>query len=400
MEAHGSDLTQVALILSLAFAGGLFLQKLRQPALVGYILVGMLIGPGLFGLQGNSAEIRWLAELAIVLLMFMLGMELNIQRFRAAMGVALTTVALQVVAGLGVATFFMWLFNWPLGRTVLIGFAVALSSTAVAINVLEEMKERKSPAGRLTMAVLIAQDLAVIPMLLIIGIFNEGKIGGQDILRTAIAITIIIASLAGLFWLQKRPDILDRLRQYLKAGHGQPVVAGLAVCFAAAAVSGLMGLSTAYGAFAVGLLIGNLGAVGNSYREALHHVHDLLMMVFFLSVGLMLNFEFIWINLAAIVLLVLFTMFIKTVVNVQILRLQGIPRRTSYTMGAALGQVGEFSFVLAALGLSTGLILQEGYQLVLTLIALTIILSPLWLRLVQRYSKIQHKKGRRRKQGG
>lgn len=392
---HGSDLTHVALILSLAFAGGLFFQKLRQPALVGYILVGMLIGPGLFGLQGNSAEIRWLAELAIVLLMFMLGMELNIQRFRSAMGIALTTVALQIIAGLGGASFFMWMFDWPVGRTILIGFAVAISSTAVAINVLEEMKERKSPAGRLTIAVLIAQDLAVIPMLLIIGIFNEGKIGAQDIFRTGIAIAVITASLVGLFWLQKRPDILEKLRKLLKAGHSQPVVAGLAVCFAAAALSGLLGLSTAYGAFAVGLLIGNLGAVGKSYREALHHVHDLLMMIFFLSVGLMLNFDFIWLNLLPITLLVVFTMFVKTIVNVQIFRLQGIPRRTSYTMGGALGQVGEFSFILAALGLSTGLIMQTGYQLVLTLIALTLVISPLWLRLVQRVSKIQHKKSRR-----
>ena len=176
-----------------------------------------------------------------------------------------------------------------------------------------------------------------------------------------------------------------RLERMLTAGANQQVVAGMALCFAGAALSGWFGLSTAYGAFAVGLLIGNVGTIGASYRHAIHPIHDFLMMLFFLSIGLMLDFTFITENIFTILTLLGVVIFLKTAFNIYLLRLLGTPARTAYTLGAVLGQIGEFSFVLIALGLSSGFISSDGYRLALSVVALSLALSPLWFQIVQSY---------------
>jgi len=381
----GIDLTHVALILFLTFLGGLFLQRFRQPALVGYILVGAIIGPGLLGIQGNDETIKWLAELAVVLLMFMVGLELDIARFRESMRLALTVTGLQIALSLGAMfglSFF--LFHWSVPQTVLFGFVVSLSSTAVAMTILRELRREASEAGRLATAILVAQDIAAIPMLLIITTFHGGASGG-DLLGLGIALVAVLASILGVFELAQHPRWVSRIERFLLAGTRQPVVAGLALCFGAAAFSGSLGLSTAYGAFIMGLLISNMGTHGESYREAMSSLHDLLMMIFFLSIGLMLDAKFILANLSAIALILAATIVIKTAGNALILRAMGVPSRSAYPMGAVLGQIGEFSFVLIALGLSNGFIEMNTYQVALAAIALSLVISPVWLTLVRAY---------------
>lgn len=378
------DLTHVALILSLAFLGGLFLQRLRQPALVGYILVGALIGPGLLGLQGEDASIKWLAELAVVLLMFMIGLELDVARFRKYMSVAIIVTLSQIALSLG-AMFALshFLFHWEITQTVLFGFVVSLSSTAVAVTILRELGQSTTLTGRIATKILVAQDIAAIPMLLIISAFRGGTMEGAFV-HLIIAILTILVSIFAVFELIRHPAWYTSIERFLTAGAKQPVIAGLALCFAAAAISGNLGLSTAYGAFIMGLVISNIGPHGKYYREATHPFHELLMMIFFLSIGLMLDIGFVIENLPTISFVLGITLILKTAGNALILRLLGAPRESAYTLGATLGQVGEFSFVLIALGLSNGFIGTNTYQLALAVIALSLVISPLWLTLVRR----------------
>ncbi len=379
------ELTRIAFILFLAFLGGLFMQRLKQPAIIGYILVGAIIGPGLLGIQGNDATLRALAELAIIFLMFMLGLELDISRFVRGMKTALWVTGLQIIVGLAVMIFTATLLGWPLALGVLLGFIVALSSTAVAVSMLRELRESNSSAGRLATAILIAQDVAVIPMLLIVGAFGAGGFGPDSATRLAIPILVIAASMFVIHYLTQRPHWVARLERLLATGSGQPVVAGIALCFGAAALSGALGLSTAYGAFALGLLIGNIGTVGASYRHAIHPIHDFLLMLFFLSVGLLLDFRFIIENIFIILFILAVVIILKTALTAIILRMLGVPRRTAYTLGAVLGQIGEFSFVLIALGLSSGFVNDDGYRIALSVIALSLALSPLWLQVMRSY---------------
>ena len=382
----GFDLTHVALVLFLALLGGLFLQRFRQPALVGYILVGAVIGPGLFGIQGNDETIKWLAELAVVLLMFMVGLELDIARFRESMVVALTVTGCQIALSLGAM---FWLsalfFHWDMPQTVLFGFITSLSSTAVAMTILRQIGRDKADTGRLATAILVAQDIAAIPMLLIITTFHGGASGG-DLIQLGIALVAVLASLLGVFELVQNPRWVARIERFFTAGARQPVVAGLTLCFGAAAFSGSLGLSTAYGAFIIGLLIGNVGTQGESYREAIQPLHDLLMMVFFLSIGLMLDVRFLIDNLIPIAAVLAAVVVLKTVGNAVILRLMGVGPKSAYPLGAVLGQIGEFSFVLIALGLSNGFIGNTTYQTALAVIALSLVISPVWLALVRSFA--------------
>ena len=378
-------ITHIAFILFFDFLGGWLLQRLRQPALIGYIVVGAIVGPGLLGLQANDPTLQWLAELAIIFLMFMLGLELDISRFAKGMRAAVWVTTLQILAGLAVMVSAAILFDWPLQLGIILGFAIALSSTAVAVSMLRDLRETNSSAGRLATANLIAQDIAVVPMLLVVGAFHEGTVNFESLIRLSVALGTIALSLLAIFRLQKHPEIIAKVERILNAGAGQPVVAGMALCFGAAALSGALGLSTAYGAFALGLLIGNIGTIGASYRHAIHPIHDFLMMLFFLSIGLLLDFVFIFKNIFVIATLLGITILLKTIFNVFLFRLLGTPVRTAYTLGAVLGQIGEFSFVLVALGLSSGFISHDGYRIALAVIALSLALSPLSLQIVRHY---------------
>jgi monovalent cation:H+ antiporter-2, CPA2 family len=248
---------------------------------------------------------------------------------------------------------------------------------------LRDLGELNSSAGRLSTAILIAQDLLVIPMLLTIGVLQDGALSASDITQTGIALAVISFSLFCIFELHTHPQWLLRIENILTVGKRQPVIAGLALCFGAAALSGALGLSTAYGAFALGLLVGNMGEIGSSYRHAITPLHDLLLMVFFLSVGLLLDLAFVIENMFVICSILIAVVLLKTAGNYLILRLLSIPDRTAIIMGATLGQIGEFSFVLIALGLSSGFITDETYQITLAVIALSLALSPAWLSLVR-----------------
>lgn len=383
---HAFDLTHVALVLSLAFLGGLFLERLRQPALVGYIIVGAVIGPGLLGLQGDDTTVRWLAELAVVLLMFMIGLELDIQNFRSRIWRSLTVALLQVVFSLAAMYALSFVFDWTLAQTVLFGFIAALSSTAVAMTVLRGLGEEGTALGARAIGVLVAQDIIAIPMLLVISAFHGGADTG-DIAALGLAVGGIVLSLFGIFELTTHPQWVARLERVLLAGTNQPVVAGLALCFGGAALSGSLGLSTAYGAFAMGMLLGNVGTLGTKYRKAMHPIYDLLMMVFFLSIGLLLNVKSLWAQALPVALILGAVVVLKTAGNALIARIMGAGTLDAYTLAAALGQIGEFSFVLAALGLSNGFISENTYQIALSVIALSLVISPVWLGFVRTYAQ-------------
>lgn len=379
-----ADLTHVALVLFLAFWGGLFLERLRQPALVGYIIVGVLIGPGLLGLQGDDHTVRWLAELAVVLLMFMLGLELDLTGFRKSLKTAFFVALSQMILGVSIMTLLSGYMGWSLSTAILFGFVAALSSTAVALTILNELKSITPDTKRFASAVLIAQDVLVVPMLLVIGALGAGA-QQAHITELFVSMGVVILSLWGIFALVRHPGWVERLERFFVTGRNQPVIAGMALCFGAAALSGAAGLSTAYGAFALGLLIGNVGTAGASYRSAIQPIHDFLMMVFFLSIGLMLDISFILENMATIIIFLGITVLLKTLVNIMLVRATGTSTQDAFTLGAVLGQVGEFSFVLIALGLSKGLLNHETYQLALAVIALSLIISPLWLSAVKKF---------------
>ena len=389
MENHAGNLTDLAVVLAACFAGGAVLQRLKQPVLVGYILVGILLGPSVLGIVHDREQIDVLAELGILLLLFIIGLELNLEKFKPVYRVAVITSVAQIVVSLLAMAVLGWFFDWTLGRILLLGFAISLSSTAVAIKLLQDMGELNTTVGRASMGILIAQDIAVIPMLLIMN-----AMGGEGFNAfEAMKIFLALGLLGGvIFVLSKRQDWVCAAISAIPT-HSQTSVVALAMCFSAAALAGMVGLSAAYGAFLAGLIIGNTSQ-SKAYEENIKPIFDVLMMIFFLSIGLLIDFEFLAQNFLQVFALLLTLMFVKTFFNIGVLRFLGISRRNAIVIGASLGQVGEFSFILAALGLASGAITGDGYRLVVALIALSLVVTPVWLYAVRRMHLLRRRGGK------
>lgn len=387
MEEHAHALSNLAILLVFAYVGGAILEKLKQPALVGYILVGLLLGPSVLGIVHDRETIGFLAEMGILLLLFIVGMELDLKKFKPVYRVAILVTTAQIVASLSASFMLGALFDWPIQRCIIIGFAISLSSTAVAIKLLHDMKETHTTLGRTTIGILIAQDIAVIPMLLIIGLFGSEHKGAADYINIVLALAFMATLITAL---SKKPQWFNALAAKIPE-HSQIALLGLALCFSAAAISDYAGLSAGYGAFLAGLVIGNTSKA-HKYEEQIAPIFDVLMMVFFLSIGLMIDLEFMADKFWRILALLATIMVLKTVINISFLRAMGLSKRNSTVMGAALSQIGEFSFVLAALGLSSAYITDIGYKYVVAAIALSLVMTPLWLYTVRKLNLIRHKR--------
>jgi CPA2 family monovalent cation:H+ antiporter-2 len=380
-----AQLTGLAIVVVAALACGLTMKRFKQPAVLGYILAGVILGPSGLGLVGSRTAVSFLAELGVLMLLFVIGMEMSLRGIREVWRIALITTILQISVGLGAMLGLGQILGWPLPLALLLGFVVALSSTAVAIKMLEEIGELRTRVGRITVGVLVAQDLAVVPMMLIIGSFRPGtEMGLESLVQIVLSVVFLVLLIA---YLSRR----RRLRLPFARAVGQSIdltpLAGLAFCFGAASLSGLLGLSAAYGAFLAGLVIGN----STSRRIMIHTmapIQSVLIMVFFLSIGLLLDLSYLVENLWLILVIVTFVAVFKTALNIFTIRLLGETWPRAFLSGALLAQLGEFSFILAALGISVGAVSPDHYRLIVAVTVLSLIGSPFWLEASRRLHRI------------
>lgn len=382
---HGHEaLTALAIVILAALACGMAMTRLKQPAVVGYILAGAILGPSILGLVRNRESVQFLAELGVLMLLFLVGMELSIKSFRAVWRVATLATLAQIGGSLGIMLILAPLFGWSLGFAVLLGFVIALSSTAVTIKMLEESGELKTPAGEITVSILIAQDLAVVPMMIVVGAMSGDGLGVGGAFRVLLA----VGFLAGLiYFLSQRDEVRLPFARLYERSADLRTLAGVAFCFGAAAISGLLGLSPAYGAFAAGLLIGNSSSREEMIRAAAP-IQSVLMMVFFLSIGLLLDIGFIWDNLGVVLVLLVAVTLLKSGFNIVTLRLLGQNWARAAIAGVMLAQIGEFSFLLAAIGFGGRLIGPYEHALIVSTTVLSLALSPFWLETARRLHRL------------
>ncbi|MEQ8266593.1 MAG: cation:proton antiporter [Parvibaculum sp.] len=382
-------LNSVTLLIVIALACGFALIRLRQPAIVGYILAGVVLGPGGLGLVRSAEGIDLFAELGVLLLLFLIGLELSLKTFRNVFRIALLCAGLQSLVAIGLTWGAGELLGWSFERSLVLGFVLSLSSTAVGIKMLSEIGELRTNAGRVTMGVLIAQDLLIIPMLVIVQSLGSAQGVGIDIwlvFKLAAAIGIL-AGVAAL--LSRRERLVLPWSRYLRNQPDLAPLAAIAFCFVFAAGSGYLGLSSSYGAFLAGLILG----ASTDRRAAIFFtspVQSILLMVFFLSIGLLIDMRFILENLWVVLLLVFVILVAKTASNIAILYFLRVPWEDAFIAGLVMAQVGEFSFVLAKAGLGAGAIDRESYQLALSVIALSLIVSPFWLVTARRIHSLGH----------
>ncbi|WP_317054868.1 cation:proton antiporter [Roseovarius rhodophyticola] len=385
---HETNLEDIAAVCLIAAIAGLILVRIGQPPMVGYILAGLIFGPTGLGFIQSSDGIALLAELGVLLLLFLIGLELSIRAFVLVLRPALVVLAGQLAFSLGLTAVFGAILGWSIEQVLLLGFIVAVSSTAVAIKILEEIDELRTEIGRITVGVMIAQDIALVPMLVLVEALGEETIPAREIV---LLITLAMALLAGLIWYLSRPGKFrvpwsDRLT-------GRPeliILAALAVCLTAATASGLFGLSPVYGAFLAGLILAN-STLRAEIIEVTHPVQAILVFVFFLSVGLLIDLEFIVANWEIVVSFAAVVVVLKSFFNVGLIKLSGFSWETALPAGLAMAQIGEFSFILAAVGVKNGVLDDQTYKLALSIIAVTFVISPIWMNAVRRFDAVTSK---------
>jgi monovalent cation:H+ antiporter-2, CPA2 family len=381
MEEHLS-LAPIALLLVGTVVSGLLLAALRQPPLVGYIIAGAIFGPWGLSLITDRTIIDTFAALGVLVLLFVVGTHLSLRAFKNIYRTAIGATLIQIVVSVLLMLLLAQLFGWQYQRAIFYGFCLALSSTAVGIKILEDIGELRTETGRCAVGVLIAQDLAVVPMLIIIvGLSSEAGVDlGPLLLKLLVAVAVLAAL---IWWLSRRQRVHLPFRGLLVRYADLAPVAALALCVIGAALSNALELSASLGAFLAGLYVGNTTERALMVR-AMEPIQSLLVMMFFLSIGLLLDLKFVSTHLGTVLLLIGFVFLLNSGINVLALRAVGEHWRIAFVAGFALAQVGEFAFVLSQTAVSNRLIGEEAQRVVVAVIAMTMMISPLWLELARR----------------
>jgi CPA2 family monovalent cation:H+ antiporter-2 len=369
----------IVILLVAALVGGMIAHRLRQPVILGYLVVGVAVGPHALGLVSDLVLIEAVATIGVALLMFTLGLEISISQLRQVGKVGLwggiAQILVTFVLGLVVGS---TLLNWSLAQAVLLGLVISLSSTMVCLKILMERGELDSVHGRIMIAILILQDISVVLMVLVMPILG-GTMGNLPLaLATAVgkaALLVGIAIVSGLWvlpWLMGRIAGVRSRELFL--------LTVLVLCLGAAAGTYIFGLSVVFGAFAIGLVLRETRFAHQALAE-ITPLRDIFATLFFISLGMLISPRFILDHWASVAGLVAIIIVIKFLVVFGIIRFFGFSGRIAFLAGAGLFQIGEFSFILAQGGMNTGIISEQLYSLILASAIITMILTPLSMSL-------------------
>ncbi|MDD5642392.1 MAG: cation:proton antiporter [Syntrophales bacterium] len=374
-------LSDLLITLALAIVVLFICHQVRVPVIVGFILTGILAGPHVFGLIKAVHEVENLAEIGVVLLLFTIGVEFSfadlLQIRKSVLVAGPIQIALTCLAGFSLAL----QAGKPFGESVFIGFLLSLSSTAIVLKLLQGRAEVDSPHGRTDLGILIFQDIIIVPMMLMVPILTGAtdNVGSSLLILLGKALLIILLVIAGAKWIV--PQLLFQITK--TRSRELFLLAIVVVCFAVAWLTASAGLSLALGAFLAGLIISET----EYSHQALSNVlpfRDIFASFFFISIGMLLEVNFLFQQPWLIFLITLGALVLKSLVGGVAALMIGFPLRTAILVGLAISQVGEFSFILSKAGLSAGIFSGNTYQLFLNATIMTMIATPLLMALAPR----------------
>lgn len=367
----------IAIIVVAALIGGFVAQRFGQPLILGYILAGVVVGPHTDGITvSNIHDIELLAEIGVALLLFALGLEFNLNRLGKVRAIALAGTTIQILVtmafGFGVGR----LLGWPTYESLWFGAIVALSSTMVILKTLLEQGRLGSLAGRIMMSMLIVQDLAVVPMLIILPTL-QNPISGLTTLAWAVVHAALFLALMIYGGTRLIPVVLRRIAAW--NSRELYLIAVVAIGLGVGYATYLAGLSFAFGAFVAGMVLSE----SEHSHQALSDIgplRDLFGLLFFVSIGMLIDPAFLIDHLGIVLLVVALVAFGKMVIFGAISRAFGYADGIPILVGLGMFQIGEFAFVLAEVGLNASAIRQETFTLVLATAVVTMVLTPFAVR--------------------
>jgi CPA2 family monovalent cation:H+ antiporter-2 len=379
----------IAIGFVLAFAFGMIAHRLRVSPLVGYLLAGIVIGPSTPGWVADQALAAELAEIGVILLMFAVGLHLSVKDLMAVRAIAIpgaiVQIAVATLLGMGLA----WEMGWTLVNGFVFGLALSVASTAVLLRALQERHILESDRGHIAVGWLIVEDLTMVLILVLLPTVNRATSGGavpmsEIVLAIAITLAKVCAFVAIMLVVGRRavPWIMHH------AAHtGSRELFRLAVYAVALGIaygaSALFGVSFALGAFFAGMVLAESKLAHRATEEAMP-LRDAFAVLFFVSVGMLLHPEIIWSDPWAVLATVAIIVVGKSVASLLIVRAFGHPWSTGLTISASLAQIGEFSFILASLGVSLNMLPEKGRDLLLAGSIVSILLNPFIFAVVER----------------
>ena len=382
-----SLITTIAAGLGLAMIFGFVAVKLRLPPLVGYLVAGILLGPHTRGFDADIELAGQLAEIGVMLLMFGVGLHFSIDDLASVKGIAVPGAIVQIGVAtlLGAATAMWW--GWSLGAGLVFGVSLSVASTVVLLRALEARGMLHTFTGRIAVGWLIVEDLITVLVLVILpplaGALG-GNTGGSGSLGATLGITFLkVGTFVVLMLVVGRRVFPKLLWTVAKTGSRElftlcVIAAAVGVAYASAA---LFGVSFALGAFFAGMMMRESALSHRAAEESLP-LQDAFSVLFFVSVGMLFDPMVLVENPLAVLGVTAIVMFGKTVAAIVIVTALRYPVHTALTVGSSLAQIGEFSFILAGLGVTLGLLPVEGQSLILAASLISIALNPLMFGLI------------------
>jgi len=368
-------LTDLIVILSVSAAVLYISTRLRLPSIVGFLIAGILVGPFGVELISTEEEVQEMAEIGILLLLFSIGIEFSLEKLIASRKFVLVGGALQVLLSLVVFFLAAWQLGLGLNQAIFVGMLFAMSSTAIVLQLFQDKGWMNTLFGKTSVSVLIFQDIIIIPMMLTApylapeGAVETGSFG-KVLLGVALVIVVVFAA---------RKLVPPLIRRIVHT-HNQELflISIIVICFATAFITQQLGLKLALGAFLAGLVISE-----SEYSfEALKNImpfKKVFTAIFFVSVGMLLNLEFVATHLLMLSGITIAVMLIKFLIIVPVAFYLNIGIRNALISGLALCQVGEFAFILSEVGWEAGLLSEFNYQLFLTVSILSMIISAIMI---------------------
>ncbi|MDR5590545.1 cation:proton antiporter [Christiangramia sp. SM2212] len=366
-------LQDIVIILGLSIVIILVFQKLKLPAILGFLLAGIIAGPHAFNLISSQHEVELLSEIGIIFLLFVIGIELSLKGLASIKKIIFLGGGLQVGGTILITAAISYFIGLPMNTSIFLGFLFSLSSTAIVLKLLQERGEISTPHGKIGLGILIFQDIIVVPMMLFTPLLAGET---PNIISTIIIMALKILLVLVIVYILARFVAPKIFGWVVKTKNQELFILTVVVfCFSVAWLTSTVGLSLALGAFFAGLIISESDYSHQATANVLPF-REIFISFFFVSVGTLLNLEFFFSNLLNIFLLVVGVILLKMlVVGITVLILK-YPVRTVFLALFSLFQVGEFSLLLSNVGKDSAIIPENIYQYFLAISIITMGVTP------------------------
>ena len=367
-------LIELTLILVGALLGGLVSFKLGQPIVIGYIFAGLLLGSFFPNFKSEAPFVSLIAEIGVALLLFTIGLEFSLDRLKKVGKPGILGAVLQILIVVAIfALLLPQIFGFSYKTALFLGAIASLSSTALVSKMLSEKGELESSYGDLILAWLIVQDLAVVPLMLILPVLTQEK--NIEVVPILLSIIKAVITMYLIFMLGKKgiPFIFKKLALF--DNRELLLVSAFLFCIGLATISEFIGLSFSIGAFLAGMLL-STSVVNHEVFTEIRPLRDLFSSIFFVSLGYLISFSTILENVWLILLVSALVIVFKVIVVLFLVLFFNYHSKLAFVSSLALFQIGEFSFILAKLGFDKGILNLSVYQIAISSSLITLILTP------------------------